>query len=308
MPWAAPAWLLIAAVAASLPVPAGCRSLAESSAFDLAREINRDRLAAGLAPVALRQELCVVAAERAAGLARAGSMDSDAGAIAWVSQRLFALGYRAQRWSEQPVLRRGAADKVLGAWRQRDTASYRAAIFGDVADLGVGAAELDGAPLTLLLFALPRHAAFLREAAAMGSAGDLRDQLVAAANAERRRVGLEPLVRTPVLDRAAQAHAEDLVRRGYYDHQTPEGVGVLSRLERTGFHARLASENLARGPFSPADAVARWLMSSGHRANLLSSRTDRVGAGVALDEAAEAFTFVLDFAAGTGPDSATEQQ
>ncbi len=108
-------------------------------------------------------------------------------------------------------------------------------------------------------------------------------------------------MRLPAIDVAAQRHAEDLVARGYYDHRSPEGAGVLERLEASGFHARIAAENLARGPFSPPDAVARWMLSSGHRANLLSPRVDRIGAGVVLDERPEKeeFTFVLDFAAGT---------
>jgi uncharacterized protein YkwD len=91
------------------------------------------------------------------------------------------------------------------------------------------------------------------------------------------------------------------VRRDYYDHTTLEGVGVLERLIAAGFHPRVAAENLARGPFSPQDAVERWMLSSGHRANLLSPRVDHVGAGVVLDERPEKeqFTFVLDFAAGS---------
>ena len=120
----------------------------------------------------------------------------------------------------------------------------------------------------------------------MGTLAELADALVAAANAERARAGLPALLRLPELDHAAQLHAEDLVRRSYYDHVTPEGAGVLERLDASGYPARTAAENLARGPFSPADAVARWMLSSGHRANLLSTRIDRIGAGVVLDFAA----------------------
>ena len=282
----------------------------EASPRALLVALNYERLRAGLPTLRLEPALCTAAAERAATLVRSGSLDADASAIAEVSRRLFALRYRAERWSEQPVLRRGGARAVLDAWRRLDPERFRAALAADVSDFGAASAtfrlrspageRFEDLPLTLLMFALPRHTAFLRQARALGTPAELCQGLVAAANAERARAGLPALARLPELDRAAQLHAEDLVGRGYYDHRTPEGTGVLERLEASGYRARVAAENLARGPFSPADAVLRWMLSSGHRANLLSPRFDRIGAGVVLDDRPEKeeFTFVLDFAAG----------
>lgn len=299
--------LWLAAVLVSFPPQGGpaegaCAAPAgaEASPRALLVALNHERLRTGLEPLRLEPALCSTAAERVASLVARGSLDADEAAIAEVSRRLFALRYRAQRWSEQPVLRRGGARAVLEAWRRLDPERYAVALAADVSDFGSATATFEGTPLTLLLFALPRHAAFLREARALGTIPELREALVAAANAERVRAGLAPLVRLPEIDLAAQRHAEDLVARGYYDHVTPEGAGVLERLEASGYRARTAAENLARGPFSPADAVARWMLSSGHRANLLSPRVDRIGAGVVLDERPEReeFTFVLDFAAG----------
>ncbi len=298
-------WLWMAAVLASsgAEVPGCSGSVGPADAPSpraLEIAINHDRIAAGLAPVRLRAELCRVASARAGRIAVKGTLEEDETAIADVSHGLYAEHYRAQRWNERPVLRRGSATRVLAAWWQSDPAGYRAAVFGDVADLGVGRATLDATPLTVLLFAAPRHAAFLREAAALGTIDQLRAELVTAANAERARAGLPPLARAPALDAAAQAYAEDLVRRNYYDHVSLDGETVMQRLARAGFAARAAAENLARGPFSASEAVTRWMGSSGHRANLLSTRVDRIGAGVVLDEREdkEQFTFVLDFAAG----------
>ena len=298
--------LWLAAVLVSAPAdggtPAACAAPAsvEASPQALLVALNFERLRAGLPALRLEPALCTTASERIASLVKSDSLDADESAIAEVSRRLFALHYRAERWSEQPVLRRGGARAVIDAWRRLDPELFRAALAADVADFGAASATFDGTPLTLVLFALPRHTAFLREARALGPPAALCDAMVAAANAERARAGLPALLRLPELDRAAQLHAEDLVRRSYYDHTTPEGTGVLQRLDASGYRARIAAENLARGPFSPADAVARWMLSSGHRANLLSPRFDRIGAGVMLDERPEReeFTFVLDFAAG----------
>lgn len=294
------AWLWVAAALASPPAPCGA-AVVEAPAQALLVAINHERLRAGRATLRLDAALCAVAAERIQTLLGRRSLDADEAAIAEVSRRLFAHHYRAERWSEQPVLRRGGALAVLEGWRRLDPERAARTLAADVADFGAASASFEGLPLTLLLFALPRHEAFLREARAMGSLAALRTALVAAANAERRRAGLAPLSRREELDAAAQAHALDLVARDYYDHTTPEGAGVLERLRREGFRARLAAENLARGPFSPADAVARWMLSSGHRANLLSPRVDLVGAGVVLDDRPEKeqFTFVLDFAAAS---------
>jgi uncharacterized protein YkwD len=303
-----PAWWWLAAALVSTPPTCGtgtdaccpAHPTADATPLAVLVAVNRERLRAGEEPMRLDPALCTVAAARAAALAAAGSLDVDERAIAEVSRRLYAAGYRAQRWSEQPVVRRGGAPAVLDAWRRLDPERYREAIDGDFSDLGVGQATLDGMPLTLILLGLPRHTAFLREAHALGTIEELRAALIVAANAERQRAGLAPLAREARLDEAAQAHASDLVARDYYEHTTLEGAGVLERLAKAGFRARVAAENLARGPFSPADAVARWMLSSGHRANLLSPRFDRVGAGIVLDErpAKEQFTFVLDFAAG----------
>src|SRR5690349_10727602 len=115
--------LWLAAVLASVPVegaaPAACVAPAgiEASPQALLVALNYERLRAGRAPLRLEAALCQAAAERTAALVAKGSLDADESAIADASRRLFALRYRAERWSEQPVLRRGGARAVLDAWR-----------------------------------------------------------------------------------------------------------------------------------------------------------------------------------------------
>ena len=51
----------------------------------------------------------------------------------------------------------------------------------------------------------------------------------------------------PTLDKAAQAHAEDMLQRHYYAHETPEGKDPRDRfLAAGGSPSSLVEENIAR--------------------------------------------------------------
>src|SRR5918999_3601316 len=79
------------------------------------------------------------------------------------------------------------------------------------------------------------------------------------------------------LQRAARAHARDMLRRGYFAH-----ADFARRI--LAFRARgpAVGENLAWGVGSrstPQSIVAAWLASPSHRANLLRRGFRRVGVG-----------------------------
>jgi uncharacterized protein YkwD len=88
--------------------------------------------------------------------------------------------------------------------------------------------------------------------------------------------------RDPVLANAAQGHAEDLLRRSYYDHRSPEGGTPMSRARAAGFTGRSIAENIAKGLFTPVETVNRWMDSSGHRRNILRRRATLTGLGLAV--------------------------
>ena len=71
-----------------------------------------------------------------------------------------------------------------------------------------------------------------------------------------------------------------MTKRGYFSHDTPEGVGPSDRIERAGYSCRKGShygipENIAIEIASKnldkvaASAVEGWMNSPGHRTNLL---------------------------------------
>lgn len=108
-------------------------------------------------------------------------------------------------------------------------------------------------------------------------------------NEVRIRSGLAPLVWDVALLQAARIHSEDMVRHGYFAHETPEGAGLRARVRVVGIlHFKVLAENIAynQGFDDPgAFAVERWMLSPGHRANILSSEFDQsaVGTFVAPD-------------------------
>jgi uncharacterized protein YkwD len=93
-------------------------------------------------------------------------------------------------------------------------------------------------------------------------------EFVGLLNRHRVRVGCAELQWHETAARVAQAHSADMARRGYFDHVSPEGVGMRARLQAAGVTARPAAENLVDAPFGGERLLARWLASPIHRANI----------------------------------------
>lgn len=60
-------------------------------------------------------------------------------------------------------------------------------------------------------------------------------QIIGLANQERLAAGLLPLVRNAQLEQAAQAHAKDMYKRGYFSHFNPEGQNYIDRIRATQY-------------------------------------------------------------------------
>jgi uncharacterized protein YkwD len=110
----------------------------------------------------------------------------------------------------------------------------------------------------------------------------LAERLAELTSQRRREAGLEPLEADPELLPAAQAHALDVLERGYLDHVTPGGLDPAERVAL--LHRRLVGrvgENLAEQQGLAAKQLAGqigllaakivdgWMQSPGHRENIL---------------------------------------
>ena len=114
-------------------------------------------------------------------------------------------------------------------------------------------------------------------------------------NAERARVGVGPLRYDARLEAASQAHSDDMVRRHFFEHDTPDGVEPYERMLAAGYAATNAftGENIAWGEgaeSSPVEIMDSWMHSPPHREAILHPQYAEVGVGVAFTPAAATYT------------------
>ena len=126
-------------------------------------------------------------------------------------------------------------------------------------------------------------------------------------NSTRASHRLRPLRRNRRLSRAAIRHAQDMLRRRYFAHRSPEGTGVLARARRAGYGADgggvFAGELLGLGfagtvwRLTPRSLVEKWLASPSHRRVLVSRRFRDLGIGTVFFRwgGTQAFVVVADF-------------
>ena len=106
------------------------------------------------------------------------------------------------------------------------------------------------------------------------------DGLLEATNKMRAREGLNSLTFNNKLDAAAQAKANDMAARNYWNHNTPDGEEPWVFIDKQGYHFTKAAENLAYGFGSSTSTVVGWMNSPAHRANVLDPDLKEVGFGI----------------------------
>jgi hypothetical protein len=82
---------------------------------------------------------------------------------------------------------------------------------------------------------------------------------------------------SPQLTAAAQAKANDMAKRGYWSHVTPDGKQPWSFIDSTSYQYEAAGENLAYGFGDSGQVVTAWMNSPEHRANILNNAYRDVG-------------------------------
>ena len=143
------------------------------------------------------------------------------------------------------------------------------------------------------------------------STSALENRVFQLINAERERAELKPLKRDDRLVELARQHSRDMARRGYFDHNTPEGksptergreLGITCRKTFGRFYTTGIAENIFQNnlydrvifrndkptyEWNSLEDIARstvggWMKSDGHRKVILTDRYDRAGVGVAI--------------------------
>jgi uncharacterized protein YkwD len=140
------------------------------------------------------------------------------------------------------------------------------------------------------------------------SVADAREALLCLMNAQRTARGLGRLKAQPTLAVVAGRFARQMVRDQFFDHTSPGGSTMVSRIKGTTYlrHAQrwTVGENLAWGTgtlATPRATVEAWMRSADHRANLLDRNFSDAGIGIAtgaptaLDADETGGTYVTDF-------------
>jgi uncharacterized protein YkwD len=106
-------------------------------------------------------------------------------------------------------------------------------------------------------------------------------------NKERVARGLAALADNAKLDAAAAHHTNDMIAHDYFEHVSPGGETPEQRIRATGYIPARAGfeigENIATGSTgldTPAQIVAAWMNSAGHRANILDPNYQETGLAV----------------------------
>lgn len=100
-------------------------------------------------------------------------------------------------------------------------------------------------------------------------------------NADRAAGGLQGLTPDPLLDKAAQAKADDMAAKGYFAHVSPDGKDPWYWFDSVNYSYVYAGENLAVDFTDSKDVETAWMNSPLHRANILKSQYTRIGIGIA---------------------------
>ncbi len=256
-----------------------------------AAQINLERAARGAPALRLNGSLNAAAQRRADTLAAA----ADPTALEDrhdVGERVDSAGY-GQRLVAEIVMRGdGPIAARLDALREAEPELFAEAMRKDYRDLGVGLAPSDEGLVRVFLFGFSLADDFAEKTALLSDLAKVRQDILARVLAERKARRLPPLRESPLLDRTAQEHAEDMIRRSYYGHENPEGAGAMARAGKVGYGAVAIGENLAEGQSSVAEVMEGWMGSSVHRQHILSLELKEIGIGMAFGKNSRGYEIV----------------
>lgn len=101
-------------------------------------------------------------------------------------------------------------------------------------------------------------------------------EVIALTNQRRRDAGCGDLAPDARLTRAAQAHASDMNKNGYFDHVSRDGRRFEHRVRAAGY-PRPGAENIAKGQTSASQVVREWMASPSHRSAMLTCAFTTIG-------------------------------
>lgn len=95
---------------------------------------------------------------------------------------------------------------------------------------------------------------------------------------------IKPLEYCTKAEAVATAHSSDMATRNYFNHESPEGIKVGTRLTNGGIEWYACGENIAAGVYDPYALANGWYNSEGHRKNILNKNFKYIGIGFGFNE------------------------
>lgn len=253
---------------------------------------NQERQTAGLAPLRMVDTLNGIAQDNAEDVRKTKAALFEEKTIRQIRLRVLRAGYEAHGWSYSFAVSPGSVDEVFAWWKTANADAYTRLLDPNYTDLGLGVSEYENTPLYTFLFAWREEEYFAQQTTGLRELENVRQTMLVRVNAERAKAGAPPLAIDPRLTAAAQSHAEDMLARSYYGHESPEGTRPRDRIQAKGYTPEMVAENIARGALSVDDAVDGWLRSQEHRRNLLHPRLTGMGIGLAVGKDRTGYTAV----------------
>lgn len=120
-----------------------------------------------------------------------------------------------------------------------------------------------------------------------------KDAIVNLTNNARTQSGLSPLKENQLLNSVAQSRAQDMLDKQYFAHVSPTGQQASDIAQTVGYHYKIIAENIGNGDFlTNQKIIDGWMQSPGHRANILSTDVQEIGAAVLRGNMKDRETYV----------------
>ncbi len=109
----------------------------------------------------------------------------------------------------------------------------------------------------------------------------IASEVLSLTNTERVANNVDTLTENPLLDKSAQAKADDMAAKGYFAHVSPDGTQPWDFIDAAGYDYQYAGENLAVRFVDTKDVISAWMASPTHRANIVKPQYTEIGVGIA---------------------------
>jgi uncharacterized protein YkwD len=223
------------------------------------------------------------------------------------AQRIQAAGYAGFTWGENVARWYPSAQAVMDAWMK--SPGHRANILNpNFRDIGIAVAYRADASSRYYWTqdfgtgggsGTPPPTSSSPVAAATPS--EMAGQVLTLINAQRTANGLDLLERAGELEKAAQAHSQDMAEGNFMGHTGTDGSSPAQRMQAADYRWYTWGENVAAGYTTAQAAVDAWMSSSGHRANILNPNFKEVGIAVVYRAGTRfGFYWTQDFGARSG--------